>query len=185
MRRRSGRNCTLLLNVPPDERGLIHESDVKALAGMRALVDKVYGTSLLPAASTSSANTSAAGHAAAAVLDTDLETWWAPSGTAHAGSLTVDAGGPVTFDRVRLQEYVARGQRVSLFEIEAFTEQGWRRIAAGTTIGHTRIVATARTTATQVRVRVHEARGVPMIASLSLHDSSKANDITPADTPGH
>ena len=180
-----GRNCTLLLNVPPDERGLIHENDVKALAGMRALVDRVYGTSLLPAAAKTSASTSAAGHSASAALDADLETWWAPSGSAHQGSLTVDAGRPVTFDRVRLQEYVAGGQRVSLFEIEAFTEQGWRRIATGTTIGHTRIVATARTTATQVRVRVHEARGVPMIASLSVHDSSTANDITPAETPGH
>ncbi len=45
-----GRNCTLLLNVPPDDRGLIHDNDVEALAGMKALVDRVYGTSLLPAA---------------------------------------------------------------------------------------------------------------------------------------
>ena len=36
-----GRNCTLLLNVPPDDRGLIHDNDVKALAGMRALVDRI------------------------------------------------------------------------------------------------------------------------------------------------
>ena len=94
---------------------------------------------------------------------------------ARTGTLTVDAGTPVTFDRVRLQEYVALGQRVSLFEIEAFTGGWWTRIATGTTIGHTRIVATAVTTASRVRVRIHEARGVPMIASLSLHDSSLAD----------
>ena len=51
-----GRNCTLLLNVPPDDRGLIHDNDVKALDGMRALVDRVYGTSLLPAAAKATAS---------------------------------------------------------------------------------------------------------------------------------
>ena len=73
----------------------------------------------------------------------------------------MDMGAPVTFDRVRLQEYVALGQRVSLFEIEAFAGGAWTRIATGTTIGHTRIVATAVTTASRVRVRIHDARGRP------------------------
>ena len=50
-----GRNCNLLLNVPPDDRGLIHDNDVKALTGMRALVDRIYGASLLPAASKATA----------------------------------------------------------------------------------------------------------------------------------
>ena len=74
-----GRNCTLLLNVPPDDRGLIHENDVKALtacarsstgctARRAAGRDAGDGVDVMPA------------HAAAAVLDTDLDTWWAPAG---------------------------------------------------------------------------------------------------------
>jgi alpha-L-fucosidase len=41
-----GRNCTLLLNVPPDRRGLIADPDLAALAGMRARLDRVYGRDL-------------------------------------------------------------------------------------------------------------------------------------------
>jgi alpha-L-fucosidase len=180
-----GRNCNLLLNVPPDDRGLIHENDVKALTGMRALVDRVYGSSLLPATAKASAASSLAGHEAAAVLDTDLDTWWAPAAGAKTGALEVDAGSPVTFDRVRLQEYVALGQRVSLFEIEAMVDGRWQRIATGTTIGHTRIVALPVTTTSRVRVTIHDARGVPMIASVSLHDTSRGRDVVPADAVAH
>ncbi|HTV01003.1 MAG TPA: alpha-L-fucosidase, partial [Luteitalea sp.] len=83
-----GRNCTLLLNVPPDDRGLIHESDVKVLAGMRALIDRVYGTSLVPAGAKVTASSIYApderGFRPELVLDTDLDTHWAPA----AGSKT-------------------------------------------------------------------------------------------------
>lgn len=184
-----GRNCTLLLNVPPDDRGLVHEADVKALTGMRTLVDRVYGTSLVPAGATATASSTLGGeevgHRGAHVLDTNLDSWWAPAGEARTGSLTIALGAPATFDRVRLQEYVALGQRVSLFEIEAEVDGRWQRIATGTTIGHTRIVATAVTTTSRVRVTIHDARGVPMIASLSLHDTSRGRDVVPADAVAH
>ena len=39
-----GRNCLLLLNVPPDTRGLIADPDVTALAGMRRAIDQVYAS---------------------------------------------------------------------------------------------------------------------------------------------
>jgi alpha-L-fucosidase len=178
-----GRNCTLLLNVPPDDRGLVHENDVKALAGMRALVDAVYGTSLVPAGAKATASSSRASHGPAALLDTDLDSYWAPS--VKQASATVDLGAPVTFDRVRLQEYLANGQRVALFEIEAYANGAWTRIATGTTIGHTRVVATNVTTASQVRVRIHDSRGLPMLASISLHDSSRANAVAPPDAAAH
>jgi alpha-L-fucosidase len=180
-----GRNCTLLLNVPPDDRGLIHDNDVKALMGMRTLVDRVYGASLVPAGARATATASLERHGAEAVLDRDLDTYWAPAGNARTGAVTIDFGGAVTFDRVRLQEYVALGQRVGLFEIEAFVGDTWTRVAAGTTIGHTRIVALSVTTASRLRVTIHDARGVPLVASLSVHDSSKAADAAPADANAH
>ena len=181
-----GRNCNLLLNVPPDDRGLVHEDDVKALAGMRALVDRIYGASLVPAgARTIASSIRSAAFDGATVLDDDLDTYWAPAGDVRTGTLIIDAGKPVTFDRVRLQEYVAFGQRVSLFEIEVERGGGWVRIATGTTIGHARIVVVPVTSASRVRVTIHDARGVPLIASLSLHNTAAGNDVAAADSVAH
>ena len=183
-----GRNCTLLLNVPPDDRGLVHEADVKALQGMRALVDRIYGESVVPASAkitASSTRLDEHGFRPELVLDADLDSFWAPAGEAKTGSFTVDLGSAVSFDRVRLQEYIAHGQRVSLFEIEVDTNGRWTRLATGTTIGHARIVAVPVTTTTRVRVTIHDARGVPMIASFSLHDTSRGKELAREPAAAH
>ena len=51
-----GRNCTLLLNVPPDRRGLIADPDLAALAGMRERLDRVYGRDLAAGATVATAD---------------------------------------------------------------------------------------------------------------------------------
>ena len=37
-----GRNSALLLNLPPDRRGMIHENDVRSLEGMREVLDRTF-----------------------------------------------------------------------------------------------------------------------------------------------
>jgi alpha-L-fucosidase len=52
-----GRNGVLLLNIPPDRRGLIHENDAAALAGMRAILDETFRTNLAAGAKIRASNT--------------------------------------------------------------------------------------------------------------------------------
>ena len=37
-----GRNSVLLLNIPPDKRGRIHDNDIKSLMGMRKILDQTF-----------------------------------------------------------------------------------------------------------------------------------------------
>ncbi len=39
-----GRGTSLLLNVPPDRRGLLHENDVAALTGLKQALDRMFAT---------------------------------------------------------------------------------------------------------------------------------------------
>ena len=41
-----GRGSTLLLNVPPDRRGVFHENDISALKGFREMLDREFKTNL-------------------------------------------------------------------------------------------------------------------------------------------
>lgn len=169
-----GRNCGFLLNVPPDDRGLVRDEDVASLTGLRDLVDRTYGVHLQQGATASASATWGAGFEAARVLDEDPDTFWAaPDGTTQA-SVTLSLPQPVTFDRVVLQEPIRLGQRIALFEVEAETADGWRRIGTGTTVGHKRIVVVAETTARRVRVTVHDARATAALSSMSLHRSVPA-----------
>jgi alpha-L-fucosidase len=167
-----GRNCQLLLNVPPDTRGLIADRDAEALAGMRRALDSVYATNLVTGARIA-ADATRAGFDPAQALDGNAETFWsAPDGSTR-GRLTIVLPAPVTFDRVVLQEPIALGQRVGAFEVEAMSGARWTRIAAGSTIGYRRILLVPETKADQVRVTIHEARACPLVSELGLYRASK------------
>lgn len=128
-----GRGANLLLNVPPDRRGLIAEPDVAALMGLRKRLDQVYRKDLVQSAS---ASTWEAG-AQPATSST-------ASPPSRGGSrLEIRFAGVKTIDRIVLGEDLREGQPVSRFSV--FLEDGGtRRLAAqGTTIGRRRIVVFA------------------------------------------
>ena len=163
-----GRNCLLLLNVPPDTRGRIAEPDVAALAGMRREGDRVYAEKLATGARVL-ADASRDGFEAARTLDRDADSFWAaPEGAAPA-RLTLALSAPVTFNRVVLQEPIALGQRVGAFEVEAMIAEGWTRIGTGSTIGHKRILVVPDTKTDRVRITIHESRAAPLLAEIGLH----------------
>jgi alpha-L-fucosidase len=163
-----GRNCLLLLNVPPDTRGRIADPDVTALAGMRRALDQVYGANLATGARVL-ADASRDGFEAARAVDRDADSFWAaPEGATHA-RLTLTLPAPVTFNRIVLREPIALGQRVGTFEVEAMAAGGWMRIGAGSTIGYKRILVVADTKTNQVRITIHDARASPLVAEIGLH----------------
>jgi alpha-L-fucosidase len=167
-----GRNCTLLLNVPPDHRGLIAEPDVKALAGFRRLVESTYGRNLISGARATANLSRGPAFEAENVLDEDAGTYWAAPDAATEASLTVTLKQATRFNRVVLQEHIALGQRVGGFTVEALVDGSWRRIGYGTTIGYKRILAVPETTATAVRVSIHDARACPTLTEIGLFATS-------------
>ena len=66
-----GRNAVLLLNVPPDNRGLITDNDIKSLMGLKARLDDLYDTDLLNGARPY-------GRGASRAIDGDSTTSWSP-----------------------------------------------------------------------------------------------------------
>jgi alpha-L-fucosidase len=139
-----GRNAVLLLNVPPDPRGLIHEADAARLRELRAVLDETFATNL------------------AAGRDVDLVD----------GAYVLDLGAPVTFDRVLLQEDIAQGQRVRAFALEAWDGAAWQTIADGTTIGYKRLLRIEPCTATHVRLHIRDARATPVLQAFELYQAS-------------
>jgi alpha-L-fucosidase len=168
-----GRNCLFLLNVPPDTRGRIADPDVRALGGMRAAIDRVYGTNLAAGATASADAVRDDAWAAARAVDGDASTYWAAPERRTSGVLTIAVPAPVTFDRVVLAEPIALGQRVAAFELEAETNGRWSRVASGTTIGYRRILATPATTATRVRLTIHDARAAPLVSEVGLYATGR------------
>ena len=84
------------------------------------------------------------------------------------GCRTLRPGSAVNF--VVLQEDIRYGQRIKGFCIEEKSGKGWTPIAAGTTVGHKRIIALEEPCeAKAIRVKVTDSFAKPLIRSIALY----------------
>ena len=167
-----GQNSVLLLNVPPDRLGLIHENDAKSLIGLRKRLDAIFGTDLTAGAKVESAG-AAAGHPAAALLDRDPLTYWQAAPEKPAATFEIDLRREAAFDTVMLQEYIRLGQRVEEFSLQAWTGTGWTALAAGTTIGYKRLLRFPAMTARRLRLIISGSRAEPALSGFGLYNSGR------------
>ena len=135
-----GRNSLLLLNVPPDTRGRIHEIDSVRLMEFREALDRIFARDL------------------AGKVSRKGNTW------------TVEAKGP--FNRLVLQEDIAKGQRIAAFTVEALTAEGWTPLAQETTVGCKRILLLPECEASQIRITVTESLAKPLLCGIGLFEDN-------------
>jgi alpha-L-fucosidase len=161
-----GRNSLLLLNVPPDRRGLIHENDVKSLAGFRQILDSVFSANIAASSHIHSPEKNSA-HLKN-ILDSDPLTFWTPGENQQTCSLEIELAKDQPFSMLMLQENFRNGQRVEEFVFEAKIGGRWQEIARGTTIGYKRILQFEEVKAGKVRLKITASRDNPEIAGFGL-----------------
>jgi alpha-L-fucosidase len=168
-----GRGCNLILNLPPDRRGRIHENDVKALLAWRQRLDATFAVDLARGATATADKTRGndSQFGPQNVVDGNRETYWATDDSATTGELVLDLGKPVTFDVVRVREYLPLGQRIDRFAVDVWDGGKWTELASATSIGNQRLLRTAKTTTSKVRLRVLQAAACPAISELALYCS--------------
>lgn len=164
-----GRGSLLLLNVPPDRRGRLHERDVESLRGFRAMLDEAFATNLARGAKASATNVrgSADAYSASLVADQDANTYWATDdGLTNATVELEFSSAHVKY--IVLKEYIRLGQRVKAFTIQARENGEWKDIATGTTIGHERILR-VDTQTDGLRLVIQDARACPLISAFEAY----------------
>ena len=181
-----GRNCLLLLNVPPDPTGRLSTSDVRRLREFRAALDGIFARDLARGATAvADGRWGDDSHfGGEQVLDGDLDTYWAAPTGSHTGAVTLDLDAETTFDVILLQEPIALGQRVLRYRVEIQAAGLWRTVSEGTTIGHKKLdVLAAPVTASRVRIVVEDALAEPLIAEVGLYLAPQDIPL-PRATPG-
>lgn len=167
-----GRNSLLLLNVPPDTRGLIHPKDSSRLMELRAALDEIFSVDLSSGAKVEADNVRGRARKFRAdnVLDKEYDSFWTTDDDVTEVSLNITLPEKRTFNLIQLQEYIPLGQRVSSFSIDVLDDDGyWRQIARETTIGYKRIVIVPETTTSAVRVNIEAAEACPVLNGFALY----------------
>jgi alpha-L-fucosidase len=164
-----GRNSNLLLNVPPDRRGLLYEKDVKSLLGFRELLRKEFETDLARGSKTSASSDRGKGFESSNVNDGNPETSWATNDNQTTGDIIIDFGAETDVNRILVQEYIRLGQRVQEFQVYAFSGGEWKKLLDGTTIGHKIIRKFPVIKASKVKLVISKSKACPVISNLEIY----------------
>lgn len=138
-----GYNSVLLLNIPPDLRGLINENDVQRLKEFSGYLKNTFARNY--------------------VLKGN-EAWHGTSGTVRQYDIQKDA----LVNAFMIQEDISKGQRIESFLVEAYKDGSWIHMAEGTTVGYKRLVRFSDTRPERIRVTIRSARGVANVAAVGL-----------------
>lgn len=168
-----GRNGNLLLNLPVDRRGLVHENEAARLRDWRARLDKMFLSDLARAGVTVKASNIRAGNheqfGAMKAIDGDAKTYWACDDGVSSATLEMTWPKPVVIDAVMLQEPIALGQRIKSFSVEVADADGqWRQVASGSTVGNKRIVPFEPVTVERMRISILDSRACPLLSRVSV-----------------
>ena len=163
-----GRNSLLLLNLPPDKRGLIHENDIRSLRGMKAILDQTFNTNLLSDAKITAG--SIRDYPAKYIADADKTTWWTAKKN-NDNTIEIDLKRPQTFDCLMLQENIRNGQRIESFSLNYLKNGAWINLASGTTVGYKRLLRFNPVSAQKLQLVVQSARDCPEITEMGLYYS--------------
>lgn len=166
-----GGNAELLLNLPPDQRGIIHENDAQRLKELGSYVAAALNTNLAKDAELRGVDTPDGGGAQGpeATLDEDRATYWTPGEEVDTAALEYALPEARTINCLMLQEYLPVGQRIERFELDAWKDGAWSTVAKGTTVGHKRLLRFDETVTDRVRLRITESRLNPAIESFGLY----------------
>ncbi|MBR9999549.1 MAG: alpha-L-fucosidase [Cyclobacteriaceae bacterium] len=174
-----GRNGTLLLNLPPDQRGLIHSNDIQSLKEFRDILDETFKHNLFREGNAIASGqwSKNPGFDPQNLLDEDPDSYWAADPADADPWITVELKEKLTFDRLMLQEPIRLGQRISEFIIEAEKEGEWKTISTGTTIGYKRLLRIDPVTVRKLRIKITGYTGTPALSTMAGYNASSREKI--------
>ena len=139
-----GCNSVLLLNIPPDKRGLLHEVDVEHLKGLGEYVAKSFANNMVVNGG---------------------KLWQAAEGASKV--YKVKKGSVV--NTLLLQEDIAKGQRVESFLVEGYVNGAWQYLTEGTTVGYKRLLRFSDCQPEKIKVTIIGSRNKVNISNVGLY----------------
>lgn len=166
-----GRNGVLLLNIPPDKRGLIHENDVRSLLQWKRMRDETFAVNLLASSVKGDSKEKRD------LTDNDNRTVWTTKKNDSTGVIEFVLKSPQRFDVLLLQEDIRKGQRIERFRVEYKDphKNEWQPLVRGTTVGYKRIFRFPAVEGNALRIIIESSRTNPILAEVGLYKEAAAS----------
>lgn len=140
-----GNNCTLLLNVPPSDKGVIHIRDAVALRGLGNKIEELYSKPVI------------------------VEKFGMLKETDGMIDFTFDSEKKIKY--VVLKEDIRYSQRVEAFDVFLKKENGnFEHVYSGTVIGSCKIAVLKGKKCTGARVIIRQSRSTPVLSEIGFYE---------------
>ena len=186
-----GHNATMLLNVPPNNKGTVDQPILNRITEFGQNVEESFRTNLAKAEGTTIVASDVRGNDAAFkpgnVVDGNDATYWTTNDGTTSGSLTIKWNTAKKFDLVSFEEAIQKGQHINSYKVEykASDDAQWQTLKSGVTVGAKRLVRTAPVSATQVKITVGTTDGkVPMLSEVGVYKASEGFQLAGAAPEG-
>lgn len=169
-----GRNCLLLLNVPPNSSGLISAEDIQVLQEFAELRRFIFSYNIARNAILNASSTR--GGVGDSQFDPynvfkeGIYTYWAPKENQSNWVLHLNLQESVSFNILQVQEPIHMGQRIIAFHLEILDENGhWRNVINGTTVGYQRLLSFPTMGSQYLKFVIDKTRADPLISYLGIY----------------
>lgn len=171
-----GHNSVLLLNYPPDRRGLVHSKDSLHTALLRQGIDETFSDNLLDGAKIKASNVRGRDFSPKYLVDGDRNTYYAGKDGCNTGDVVFNLGREKVFDCLMIQEVIELGQRTTRWSVDWSSDgKNWNVIPEADgrqTIGHKWIVRFEPVKARYVRLRIQDGNACPAIHTFGVYRQS-------------
>jgi len=168
-----GRNSVLLLNFPPDERGLISPIDARRSDSLRLLINGTFKTNLAAGAKITALHSRGGKYQPANMVDDSETSFYAGKDAFATDTLVFDLGLKKTFDLLMLQEVIGLGHRTTGWSVDYSTDgNDWLPIPEATgkqSIGYKWIIKCKPVTAKYLRLRITSGKACPAIHTFGIY----------------
>lgn len=108
----------------------------------------------------------------------DFNTLWkAKKGDSKVFSLKNDS----EINVLVIQENISKGQRIESFDIDIKTEEGWKNIVKGTTVGYKRIFRVDGFRTDKIRITINQTRNVANICNVAAYYAGDIEETNKED----
>ncbi len=163
----AGRNTSILLNLPPDRRGLIHEVDAQNVRLWKEKMDAIFATNLAETAAITAPEAIHPDCGAENLLNREDSCIYAPK--ERLPEVTFSFAEPITFDCFRVEEVIELGHRVGGFSLDVMENEVWKELLSRECIGFCYADRFAPVTAQAVRLRITSADADPVLRFFGLY----------------
>jgi alpha-L-fucosidase len=153
-----GRGANLLLNVPPDTRGLIHPNDSAALIQFKKMRDRAFANNLLEKSKTLN-RICFSEYSAASLIDADEATVLETNADAiHDQDISFMLPRPARINCIVLEEDLSQGQSVAAFSVKVYNGKKLVHQQKATTMGRSRFLRTPPVQATKIVLTIIKSK---------------------------